>query len=191
MPFLWLKIRTDIVRQVRECYVFEALKTIPIPPGYSLLTKNKRRSYKHIHSLLDKILQIAAGSTSKMDQLQLLKVRWRLIHKTAFKENVSWTSLGTAIETLPSPKKHSKLSSSQKKHGTHSQRVSCLAKLIEKIAMTDAVEDHIKLTSECLASMHKGERKVSYLSASHLPLYFQHLKALPAFEKPLQPYEEP
>ena len=63
--------------------------------------------------------------------------------------------------------------------------------MIKKIAQSDAIEDHIELTSMCLVSIHKQKPKAaSFLTARHLPLYFQHLRALPAFTEPIQLYKD-
>ena len=69
----------------RRTYVTQALKTIPILPKYSELTKNERRPFAHVHSLVENVLQIAAGSASKEVQLKLLEDRWLLTHKVALK----------------------------------------------------------------------------------------------------------
>ena len=173
----------------RKTYITRALKTIPILPIYSELTKNQRRSFVHVYSLVEKVVRIAAGSTSKEDQLKLLEDRWLLTHKAALK--VTWKSLQSAIESLPNPKKHCDLSVLQRKHGQHMQRTSCLEALIKKIAQSDAVEDHIELTSMCLVSIHKQKpMPASFLTARHLPLYFQHLRDLPAFTEPIQKYKD-
>ena len=171
----------------RKTYITRALKTIPKPPTYSELTKNQRRAFEHVYSLVEEVVRIAAGSTSKEDQLKLLEDRWLLTHKAALK--VTWKSLQSAIESLPNPKKHCDLSVLQRKHGQHMQRTSCLEALIKKIAQSDAVEDHIELTSMCLVSIHKQKpMPASFLTARHLPLYFQHLRDLPAFTEPIQKY---
>ena len=57
------------------------------------------------------------------------------------------------------------------------------------------VEDHIKLTCESLAKLHKSKPRYAqqYLSASHIPLALEHLKRLPKFKHPLpkhQPHYE-
>ena len=98
----------------RKTYITRALKTIPILPIYSELTKNQRRSFVHVYSLVEKVVRIAAGSTSKEDQLKLLEDRWLLTHKAALK--VTWKSLQSAIESLPNPM-HSELSRLQRKDG--------------------------------------------------------------------------
>ena len=173
----------------RKTYITRALKTIPKPPTYSELTKNQRRAFEHVYSLVEEVVRIAAGSTSKEDQLKLLEDRWLLTHKAALK--VTWKSLQSAIESLPNPKKHCDLSVLQRKHGQHMQRTSCLEALIKKIAQSDAVEDHIELTSMCLVSIHKQKpMPASFLTARHLPLYFEHLSALPAFTEPKQSHKD-
>ena len=44
----------------RKTFITRALKIIPIPPTYSELTKNQRRSFENVYSLV----RIAAGSAS-------------------------------------------------------------------------------------------------------------------------------
>ena len=174
----------------RRTYVTQALKTIPTLPEYSELTKNERRPFAHVHSLVEKVLQIAAGSASKEVQLKLLEYRWLLTHKAAFKDKFTWKSLKPAIESLPNPKKYCELSALQRKHGQHLRRISSLAALIKKVSQSDAAEDHIELTSMCLVSIHKQKPKAAaFLTGRHLPLYFQHLRALPPFTEPLQAYK--
>ena len=82
----------------RRTYVTQALKTIPTLPEYSELTKNERRPFAHVHSLVENVLQIAAGSTSTEVQLKLLEDRWLLTQKAAFKKNLPGNPLNQPLK---------------------------------------------------------------------------------------------
>ena len=173
--------------------ILEALRTLPIARSYDLLTKNERRAYAYLHCLVDKVLPIVAGSTSKEVQRQILKDRWRLVHKENFEESSSlnWKTIMQAIVALPNPKKFCKLSEKKKKHGMHPIRLSCLGTLIRKIAMTDSIEDHIEITTRSLVLLHKEKQNAdTLLAARNLQLYFQLIKPLPVFSKPLPRYQD-
>ena len=86
----------------RSTYIEKALETIPVPPEYSSLNKKDRAKYSNVHSLLDIILPIAAGSSSPESQLMLLENRWKFIHNQPLKET-TWKTLKAVIETLPVP----------------------------------------------------------------------------------------
>ena len=96
-----------------------------------------------------------------------------------------------AIVALPNPKKFCKLSEKKKKHGMHPIRLSCLGTLIRKIAMTDSIEDHIEITTRSLVLLHKEKQNAdTLLAARNLQLYFQLIKPLPVFSKPLPRYQD-
>ena len=52
-----------------------ALKNMAVPPDYLTLSKDKRRIHADIHRLIDKILPIAAGSSSLNAQQKLIENR--------------------------------------------------------------------------------------------------------------------
>ena len=94
----------SLVNQARKIrsgtFIKQALKTIPVPPTYSSLDKKGRRKHASVHSLIDVILPIAAGSTSPVCQLELLKNRWKYIHKESLEKPVTWKTLRSSIENL-------------------------------------------------------------------------------------------
>ena len=60
----------------KKSYLHKAFESVPVPPAnYSSLNKKDRRKYSHYHSLIDKVLIFAAGSTSPAVQLKLLETR--------------------------------------------------------------------------------------------------------------------
>ena len=59
----------------RRTYIQTALKTIPLPPDYCSLQKKDRRLHAHIHSLIDLILPIAAGSESLSSKMEVFQNR--------------------------------------------------------------------------------------------------------------------
>ena len=189
-----LKFLMNLARGTnRKTYILEALKQLPIAPPYDLLTKNERRPYAYIHGLLDNILPIAAGSTSKKVQRQFLKNRWRLVHKENFQDSLplTWKTLKQAIVALPNPKKFCELSQIKKKQGMHPIRLSCLSALIRKIAMTDSSGDHIEITTRSLVLLNKDKQNAdTLLAARNLQLYFKLIKPLPVFSKPLPRYKD-
>ena len=64
----------------KKAFLHKALESIPAPPEYSSLTKITRRKFAHCHSLIDKCLRVAAGSSSPEVQFKLLERRWKHIH---------------------------------------------------------------------------------------------------------------
>ena len=70
---------TSLMKQARKIsrttYIQKALETIPVPPNYNSLNKKDRRKYANVHNLLDRILPIAAGSSSPESQMTLLEAR--------------------------------------------------------------------------------------------------------------------
>ena len=73
----------------------------------------------------------------------------------------------------------------------HQIRLSCLSALIRKIAMTDSIEDHIEITTRSLVLLHKEKQNAdTLLAARNLQLYFQLIKPLPVFSKPLPRYQD-
>ena len=58
-----------------------SLSLVSPPPDFKHLTKEKKRPYRSIYSLIDKILPLAAGSAEPQSQLKLLEARWKHVHK--------------------------------------------------------------------------------------------------------------
>ena len=70
-----------------KLYLSKVLDDIPVPPDYSSLDKEMRRSFSHCHSLIDKCLPFSAGSSSPDVQLKLLTRRWKFMNKKEFKQS--------------------------------------------------------------------------------------------------------
>ena len=58
-----------------KVYLNKFLDNIPVPPDYSTMNKNMRRSFYYCHSLIDNCLSFSAGSSSPVVQLKLLERR--------------------------------------------------------------------------------------------------------------------
>ena len=57
--------------------------------------------------------------------------------------------------------------------------------------MTDSIEDHIEITTRSLVLLHKEKQNAdTLLAARNLQLYFQLIKPLPVFSKPLLRYQD-
>ena len=59
----------------RNTYVQITLESIPKPPDYAELHIKNRKTYAHVHNLIDKVIPIAAGSDSLLSQKKLLENR--------------------------------------------------------------------------------------------------------------------
>lgn len=59
----------------RTTYVQVALDSVPKLPDYAELEKKNRKTYAHVHNLIDKILPIAAGSGSLQSQRKVFENR--------------------------------------------------------------------------------------------------------------------
>ena len=79
-----------------------------------------------------------------------------------------WRTVRAEIELLPNSLKWVDLSNVQKSHSQNTQKLGSLCALIRKISQSDMVEDHMKLTCESLAKLHKSKPRYAqqYLSAS-------------------------
>ena len=62
-------------KTVCKSFLDVALKTVSSPPDYTSLDKKERRKYNYLHTLVDKVLPIAAGSIYPTAQLKLLERR--------------------------------------------------------------------------------------------------------------------
>ena len=88
----------------KKSFLHKAMESITPPPEYTSLNKKERRNFSYCHSLIDRCLRFAAGSSSPMVQLQLLETRWKHMHKQELITK-SWRTLTADIEALPDSKK--------------------------------------------------------------------------------------
>ena len=86
----------------RTTYVQVALESIPAPPNYATLPKKNRGTYAHVHGLIDKVLPIAAGSTSLNSQRLVFKNRWKLLHKDQSITTLDFEELESEMRALNS-----------------------------------------------------------------------------------------
>ena len=90
--------------RINKSFLHKAMESITAPPEYTSLNKKGRRKFSYCHSLIDKCLRFAAGSSSPMVQLKLLETRWKHMHKQELITK-SWRTLTADIEALPDSKK--------------------------------------------------------------------------------------
>lgn len=62
-------------KTVSKSFLDIALKMVSLPPDYTSLDKKERRKYNYLHTLVDKVLPVAAGSKYPTVQLKLLERR--------------------------------------------------------------------------------------------------------------------
>ena len=83
-----------------KTYVKAVLKSIPEIPDYLTLQKKNRPTYAHVHSLIDKILPIAAGSEEINSQKRVFESRWEFLHKQRYEPTtMTIKSVKKVIET--------------------------------------------------------------------------------------------
>ena len=59
----------------RKTYIKVVLESIPDPPDYITLEKKHRQTHASVHSLIDKILRVAAGSENIQSQKKVFENR--------------------------------------------------------------------------------------------------------------------
>ena len=59
----------------RKTYIKVVLESIPDPPDYITLEKKHRQTHVSVHSLIDKILRVAAGSENIQSQKKVFENR--------------------------------------------------------------------------------------------------------------------
>ena len=67
------------VRSIRKL-----IESIPVPPDYDTLEKKNRPAHAPVHSLIDKILPIAASSENILSQKKVFENRWEFMHKQPY-----------------------------------------------------------------------------------------------------------
>ena len=88
----------------RNTYVQITLESIPKPPDYAELHKKNRKTYAHVHNVIDKVLPIAAGSDSLLSQKKIFENRWEFLHKERFMpSSTHFKELQTLIASLKNP----------------------------------------------------------------------------------------
>ena len=141
----------------RSTYIEKALETIPVPPEYSSLNKKDGAKYSNVHSLLDIILPIVAGSSSPESQLKLLENRCKsiLLLNNPLGESTTWKTLKAVIETLPVPPDYQTLNKKARKKYSD---VHSLVNIILPIAAgSSSSESQLKLLqSRCKSVLLKN-----------------------------------
>ena len=129
-----------------------SLRSLPNPPDFMTLSKTNRRTYSMIHSLVDKVLPLAAGSTSPRSQLKLLEARFMFVHKQLLLPyTVNFKTLITLIDQLPW---------NVKEEGTPlSQETRLLQRLLNKIIGINNKQNQLKF----LIHRAKAINKYSYV----------------------------
>ena len=99
------KFLIDQARKIsRKTYVQITLESIPKPPDYAELDKKNRKTYAHVHKLIDKALHIAAGSDSLLSQKKVFENRCAFVHKERFlPSSTHFKELQTLIASLQNP----------------------------------------------------------------------------------------
>ena len=105
-----IRVTTTKKRKILFNFVHKALELMPTPPNYTSVEKRKKRKYAYLYQLVDKILPFAAGSSSRTEQLELLKTRWKHMHKETLtpaqdSTHLTLKTLKDSIGKLPDLKK--------------------------------------------------------------------------------------
>ena len=80
VAFLVTKAR----RICSKTYMKVVLESIPNQPDYLTIEKKNRQTFAPVHSLIDEILRIAAGSGNIVSQKKIFESRWEVMHKELY-----------------------------------------------------------------------------------------------------------